>query len=494
MKRMKKFASLLLAVGMVLAMAVSSLAAETDGKITITNPTAGVNYDVYMMFELESFNGNAYSYKIPDAWKPFVDTGYGKDIFTYDDKGYVTLKDGVTIGSDSPEAAELAKEAVAFAKANSIPVVATLSSSEPSKEGLTLGYYVVDSTLGTLCSLTTTAKEVNITEKNEEPTNEKEVEEDSNPNVYGPVDDADIGQVVNFKSTVTLTKGSENVVFHDKMTSGLTPDLTNIKVYTDADMTQELGSGNYAVDSAPSDKDTFDITFTQDYLNTLTEKVTVYVKYSATVNSGAVIGGEGNDNTSHLSYGDDTDTESKTTPPSKTKTYTWSFDIFKFYKNAANEEVRLAGAKFVLLNKDKNKVATIVNGKLTGWSETLPANPENAEENEWPEYTVLTTNDAANLVIEGLDADTYYLREVAAPAGYNKVDDTEVKIEPKTTTTGTAKTMTLDPVTARVENKSGALLPSTGGMGTTIFYVVGSVLLVGAAVLLITKKRMGNTN
>ena len=108
----------------------------------------------------------------------------------------------------------------------------------------------------------------------------------------------------------------------------------------------------------------------------------------------------------------------------------------------------------------------------------------------WPANTELTTDANGKIEIKGLDADTYYLRETQAPAGYNKLaNDVEVKIEPTESTDG--KTLTLAAVTSKINNNAGTELPSTGGIGTTIFYVLGSVLVIGAAVLLVTKKRMG---
>ena len=323
-----------------------------------------------------------------------------------------------------------------------------------------------------------------IHEKNQEPTNEKTVEEDSN-NQYGSVNDADIGQTVNFKSTITLPKGSENVVFHDTMSKGLTLDASSIKVYTDADMTTELGTDNYAVVTTDlTDDCTFEVSFEKTYLDGLTaDSTTVYVKYAATVNENAVVGGEGNPNTSNVEYGEKGKTT--TTPDSTTRTYTWSFDVLK-YANGDESKV-LEGAQFVLLNNNKTKVATIVDGKLTGWVDVPAAGSDGTI--TWPANTTLTTNAQGQIDIAGLDADTYYLRETVAPAGYNKLaEDVEVTITPTKGDDG--KTLTLTPVTAKVENKSGSELPETGGMGTTIFYVLGSILVLGAAVLLITKKRM----
>ena len=152
-----------------------------------------------------------------------------------------------------------------------------------------------------------------------------------------------------------------------------------------------------------------------------------------------------------------------------------------------DESKTLKDAQFVLLNNDKSKVATVVNGKLTGWVDVPVTGADGAI--TWPENTVLTTGANGKLEVAGLDGDTYYLREVKAPAGYNVLaEDVEVKIAPTVSDDG--KALTLAPVTVKVENKSGAELPPTGGIGTTVFYVLGGLLVVCAGVLLITKRRM----
>ena len=484
MKHMKKLASLLLALVMVFAMGTTAFAAQegelTGGSITIDNAVSGQTYSIYQILYLESYDATsgAYAYKANSAWESWLETQ--TSYVSIDAQGYVTWVDGAS-------AADFAKAALAHAKENNISSDAegiTATTSEVKFENLKLGYYLVDSTLGTLCSLDTTNPSVTIKEKNAEVTNVKEVEEDSTDS-YGSVNDADIGQTVNFKSTITLPKGSENVVFHDEMSQGLSLNANSIKVYTDANMTTELTAGNYTVTTTGlSDGCTFEVSFDKTYLDGLTaDTTTVYVKYSATVNDQAVVGNTGNPNKSKVSYGETGHT--KTTPDSTTTTYTWSFDVLK-YANGDKNKV-LKDAQFVLLSKDKTKVATIVNGKLTGWA-TVPAADDDGNIS-WPANSTLTTDTNGKITIAGLDADTYYLRETAAPAGYNKLaNDVEVKIEPTTENDG--KSMTLTTVTAEVENKSGTELPSTGGMGTTIFYVAGSILLIGAAILLVTKKRM----
>ncbi len=252
-------------------------------------------------------------------------------------------------------------EAIAFKPADSKTVVF---------DNLDLGYYLVDSTLGTLCALTTTAKEIIIQEKNAEPTNVKTVEEDSTSN-YGSTNDADIGQTVNFKSTITAQAGAENYVFHDKMSAGLTYGTVTGVTLNGA----TVDASNYTVVTGNDIKDgcTFEVKFTQTFCNTLKANDEIVISYTATVNEKAVIGSTGNPNESKIEYGESGKTT--TTPPSETTTYTWSFDVLKYGNN--DESKVLKDAQFVLLNNGKTKVATIVNGKLTGWVDVLP--PEKTE-------------------------------------------------------------------------------------------------------------------
>ncbi len=269
-------------------------------------------------------------------------------------------------------------------------------------------------------------------------------------------------------------------MFHDKMSTGLTfGGVTAVTLNGET-----VDPASYEVKTAELGDDcTFHVVFTQAFCDTLKANDKIEIAYTATVNENAVVGNGGNQNESKVSYGDEN--KNTFTPPSTTQTYTWSFDVLK-YGNGDKTKV-LQGAQFVLLNSDKSKVATIVDGKFASWVDVPTA--EEGQEITWPENTVLTTDDAGKINIAGLDADTYYLRETKAPAGYNQLaEDVTVKITPTASEDG--KTLTLAPVTAEVNNQSGTELPSTGGMGTTIFYMVGSILLVGAAVLLITKKRM----
>ena len=475
---MKKIISVLLALVMTLALSVSALAAGETGTITIDNAVTGQTYTIYQILYLESYNAdsNAYAYKATEAWKSFVEGTDVKDIYMHtDEQGYVTWKEGADVAAF----AKLAQAYAADAK-NKVTATKTQEATSPTVTftGLNLGYYLLDSSLGTLCSLDTTNPTVTIKEKNAEPTNVKTVQEDSTGN-YGDKNDADIGQTVNFQSTITAQAGAENYVFHDKMSAGLTfGSVTGVTLNGNA-----VNASNYTVKTTGmTDGCTFEVVFTQTFCDTLKANDKIVISYTATVNDKAVIGSAGNPNESKISYGEK---GQFSTVPSETKTYTWNLNVLKY--GDGNEAKVLANAEFVLLNSAKNKVATVVNGKITGWV-AVPAADENGTIT-WPANTVLTTGEDGTIAIAGLDSDTYYLREVKAPAGYNILaSDVEVVITATKSADGT--TLTYTPVTAKINNQSGTELPSTGGMGTTIFYVLGGVLMAGAFVLLVVRKRM----
>ena len=478
MKTIKRISCLLLALALIFALSVTAFAEGETGSITINDAVVGQTYTIYQILDLESYNAsaNAYAYKATTAWNTFINSDAIKGTYVeVDAQGYVTWKDGA-------DAAAFAKAAQKYAKDNSIANQGsvTATTTTVSFTGLDLGYYLVDSTLGTLCSLDTTNPDVVMAEKNEVPTNVKTVEEDSTGK-YGEKNDADIGQTVNFKSTITAQAGAENYVFHDTMSTGLTyGSVTGITLNGAA-----VDASNYTVTAPAADGDTFDVTFTQAFCDTLKANDKIVISYTATLNENAVIAGDGNPNTSKLSYGDkgdETHSPSGTTPPSTTTTYTWDVDVFKYTMNGKNETA-LAGAKFTLSkNTDgSNPIALVSAGNnvyrvaKTGGTGTV---------------TEITTDATGKFTIQGLDADTYYLTETAAPAGYNKLaGPVTIVIGENGVVNGTTEApQGVDEV--KVLNQSGTELPSTGGMGTTIFYVLGSVLLVGAAVLLITKKRM----
>ena len=467
---MKRALTILLALVLMMAMAVPAMAAG-EGSITIDNAVVGKTYTIYRIFDLNSHNSDysAINYTVNAKWADFFKTGAkGLDYVNIDEMGYVTWK-----GSES-DAPAFAEAAIAFAKANSIvnDGSTTATSSKVEFTGLELGYYLVQSDLGALCSLDTTTPSVTIREKNAKPTTEKEVEEDSDSR-FGGHNDADIGQTVNFKTTINVIDGDpRNYVLHDEMSDGLTFDGSSVKVTKNG---EEIKAG-YELVIEPTDDCTFEVKFDNGLLK---PNDVVVVTYSATVNANAVVGGTGNANETHLTYGDDSHTES-----SITRTYTWSLDVWKYTMNG-EKETGLGGAEFVLYREADNTriYAMAENGKITGWTENKN------------EATVFVSAADGMIEIRGLDADTYYLEETKEPAGYNRLKDTiEVKITATVDQDGNG-TATVSygensTGTVMVLNQTGAELPSTGGVGTTVFYVVGGLLVAVAVVLLVTKKKM----
>ena len=473
--------ALVMAIAMIPATFAHADPTTETGSITINDAVVGQTYTVYQILDLESYNAssNAYSYKATTAWSTFINSDSIKKTYVeVDAQGYVTWKDGA-------DAAAFAKAAQKYAKENSIENQGsvTATTTTVSFTGLDLGYYLVDTTLGTLCSLDTTNPDVVMEEKNEAPTNVKTVEEDSveedsveegsSVETYGVKNDANIGQTVNFRSTITAQAGAENYVLHDTMSSGLTyTGVTGITLNGIA-----VDASNYTVTAPATDGHTFDITFTQKFCDTLKANDQIVISYTATLNENAVIAGDGNPNTSKLSYGD-----GSVTPDSQTTTYTWDVDVFKYTKNG-EAEAALAGATFTLSmsNTGANPIALISEDNNVY---------RVAKTGETGTVTAITTDATGKFTIKGLDADTYYLTETAAPAGYNKLAG------PVTIAIGedgvvNATDDNPNGVTeVKVLNQSGTELPSTGGMGTTVFYVVGGILVVGAVVLLVARKRM----
>lgn len=567
MKTMKKILALVLALTLCLGLCVTALAESNESQpttsytITIENAIAGQTYTAYKIFDaidgtpdgaaekkvsytidstsewfnvVKLYKVEGYHSELKDLGENKIDTGYvvltkinNSDLWS------VTSSKNVT--SESETAAAAFAEYLAKNAEGKTGVQVIAKPQEGAAEGSNAGtatinvtgegYYFVNTSLGALTSLNTlTGNTVKIKEKNTEPTVDKEVQEDSkvndDGNGWGDKNTADIGQVVNFKSTITVAKGAaKSIVLHDTMSTGLKfinvtdgndeAKANNLKVTVNGTVVNS-GEDTWQLIYPATDDDeltstpacTFDVKFADAFIEKILKEglsdavnsVEIIVEYSATVTAEAVIGNEGNKNETHLSYGDESKVTSTT---DTTTTYVYEFNIFK-YTGVNESEVALPGADFVLskVEGEKTLYAQVVEGKLVGWSE-----------NKDGENVKLTSNDNGYISIKGLDAGTYSLEETKAPDGYNMLEKpiTVVISQPDennvnggvvtqdgvaTSTMGENDSAVVNVV--KVENKSGTLLPSTGGIGTTIFYVVGGILMLGAVILLITKKKMGS--
>ena len=484
----------LLAVAMVCAMAIPAWAdggathnsSSKDGKITINNAVNGQTYKIYRILDLQyNETANSFRYVKNTKWGTFVDiqTAY----LTVDSTTGVVTWTNTDTADNGTAIKELAKVAGKYVKDNT-PSLADDGSKVAASgtvifDNLPLGWYLVvsDLTNDAICSIDTTAKEVTIKEKNGVPTVTKEVEYASGS--WGQGNDGNVGDTVNFQTTIYVTDGNPtNYVLHDKMSNGLTFKTGSIVV---------TKNGNPFTDytkETPTDGCTFEIKFKEGFLQPNDK---VVVTYSATINSNAVVGTTGNENETWLKYGDHGESTH-----GKTKTYTWSFNIFKFFTDGTTKK-HLDGVEFVLYRENNTtnttEYAKFDSNKLTGWTETEG------------DATKLKTNATSNVAVEGLDEGTYFLKEITTPNGFNgltsdvevkitsscnKLDDATYTVEYKMVG---AESFTInDKKVVPIENNRGTTLPGTGGIGTTIFYVVGGGLMAAAAILLITKKRMEN--
>ncbi len=602
MKKAKKLVSLLLAVVMLLSLTVSVGAAgafadpegsETGGKITITNATKGEKYDLYQIMFLENFeaptgtstdkNGNPiggkYSYSMNSQWQGFLNytvPGTSQKVsdkyLSISDTGVITWKE--TAGNTDKAYQEFAQLALKYAKdpTSGVKPVGSVVGTDTGSivfADLPLGYYLIDTTLGSLCTLDTTNKVINVSDKNKVPSNKKEVFEDGNESwrethiiedeagnkqtIIGNNDD-DIGATIKFRSTISVNKGIDKLIFHDIMSDGLTLDTTSIKVsiatesgsYTEYQAIENNGAGGQIVNfvikcgdqitEAKCDDHTekcdIHIEFKDGIFNRINASTAIAnqyhirVEYKATLNENAVIGNDGNPNTSYVSYGNN----GNYTVDSTTLTKTWGFDVLKYELGTNDAKNPLAGAKFSLHVPAAQAVSetgatTIPLGptiKLVKVSEAenigadgykcavyrVAKRKYNADGSlmvqdggyvydETEGITLLenVTTDASGIFrIIGLDSSAYLLNEDDSPAGYKKLANPVQVIINYDNQTATYTLLQGSDPTDRIEikNGTGVELPSTGGIGTTIFYVVGSILLVGATILLIVKKRMND--
>ena len=516
MKTMNKALALILALAIVMSLGITAFAA-TGNSITIKNAPVGATYKLYRALDIESIDGNKVSYIVNAEWSDTIKKAFKADsdiakYLTVADDYYVTQV--TTTASGEAWAKGFADAFAKFIAANnvsankSVPVTGTTGALVDLKiDNLPLGYYYIDTETGALCIVKNNNENVTVAEKNPGPTVEKTVKEGES---YGEKSDASIGDTVTYQTKITVKNGAKDYKLVDTMKTGLTFD--GISKVTVTYKAQDKGkaktltaSTDYTITATPSngftivfDNKTFSDEGDGDTVKLVAGDV-IYVDYTATLNADAFTQDTGAINEVKMNYGD----SSKFTSGSdETHTYTAPLNIVK-YETIEGKKVALAGAKFELHKGTKS-------GTKVGFA----AASDSGEYTVGGDVTEIVSPASGKMLLKGLDAGTYYLVETAAPKGYNKITD-DIKIVIARTADSSANkdsfTVTVNGVLAgstdlyatkdaltadsvasavAVENKSGNKLPETGGMGTTIFYTVGAVMMAGALVLLITKKKM----
>ena len=484
-KTFKKLMAALLAVALLCAMAVPAFAAEgASGSITIDKAINGETYTAYKIFDVvsskqETDGKKTYVYTVAEGWAGFFEQSNVKDYVTVDKNGQPAWVEGKKSDTDLQAFAKLALDYAS--KTSTITgKTATAVDNQAVISDLTAGYYVVSTTAGSLCILNTNGSDLKIDEKNEAPTIDKKIDGDKTTN------DAAIGDTVNYTVTIHAKKGATGYVLTDTMTKGLTFNRDSLTVKAGTIALTENTDYTVVVDSTAADKSTsFKVTFKDTYLNTIDGDTDIVVSYTATVNKDAVIGstGTGNTNTAQLKYGKSSTVESTTT------TYSYKFDLVK----TDNSKKLLTGAKFKLYDSQTGTAPV----KLI--KDTTTGNYRVAETSETGAVDEIEINSYNAVTISGLNKKTYYLEETKAPEGYNKLTERqpvelgkEGFVADATISNSGSEGAAWTSGGMQVINNAGATLPSTGGMGTTLFYVIGGGLMVAAVVLLVTKKRMEN--
>ena len=460
MKMMKKIFALLIAMVMVLGMSTMVFAAGT-GSITITPPddvdtTQTITYNIYKVFDADG-NGSAISYKLVSG-KTTAPAG-----FTVDTAGNVTYSGTSTTGGLTE--ADIAAIAAYVASDSPVATVTSTGGADAVAAGLANGYYYITTTTGTVVTIDSTNPNATVGDKNIIPGVDKKITGASSYDTDGKKALAQVGTQVEFTATITVGKGQIGYEFNDTMTSGLTYVADSLTV------TGVPAAGYTATASGQSIKVGFD----DDEIAKLAQGAKIVLTYKATITENA-LNDDPEKNTATISYGNN---GQYTSEPSVTEVYNAQFTVTK--QDGNNQP--LAGAGFVIKNSEGKyyKLTTTTTGEgdaavttnAVSWVDSI---------DEATEYT--SNEQGAVPAFTGLANGTYTLVEKTVPAGYNKAADQNFTVaEHDYTATNLEQT-------AQVINTAGSVLPSTGGIGTTIFYIIGAILVIGAGVVLVTRRRM----
>lgn len=507
MKRVKRVLALLAAFALVLAMAVPALA--DDEKYTLTINNANGTYEAYQIFR-----GDLYVNEAGKKVLSNIQWGSGVNATKMGSENAATVAENL---KTSTLAESFAENLVSNSNLSSVKANATAQDGTAVFKDLSAGYYLVkNSSIDTGKTYTDFILEVvgNTTanHKGDVPDVEKKVEEKNDSTgaatTWGATADYDVGDEINFELTGTLPESygryaNYKYVFHDTMTN-MTYKDGSVKVYYVKDGRTnrvEISSGFASTWDDGAKKLTVTFNDLKTAVSGLAHGDKIVVTYTATLDASAVVGGNGNPNKVKLEYSNNPNGEGTGETPEKTVVvFTYKTIINKVTKGTDGKNVPLAGAEFTLskfIASESGSDTVTVNG--TEYHGTW---------NNGVTVTPTKTGDVANVfTFSGLDTGIYRLTETKTPAGYNTIDP--VYFEIVATNDGTkvismegkavngseisfTANTTSGSLSADVINNAGTTLPSTGGMGTTVFYVVGGGLMAVAVVLLVTKKRMEN--
>lgn len=531
MKRMKKILSVLLSVVMVMAMGITAFAEGDSASATTSNSTYSVTIDnatgTYKIYQV--FAGDLST--DPTGKKTLSNVTWGKDVTAFE---YIikdadpTTQTAEQKGTDAKKIAEylatkkngsavakdFATKAITNVKPGSYSGIAQADKNEIATfTNLAAGYYVVENiSVGTSESYTEyilqVVGDVTVNNKAEVPTSQKKVKDindstDAKASDWQDSADYDIGDDVPFQLKGTIADNydaytSYYYAFHDEESDGLTfKEITSVYVMNGTDKV-DLKNTQYTLkvhttEGAITDKCSFELIFNDlktlekdDGSALINKKSQIFVEYTSTLNEEAVLGSAGNPNTMHLEFSNNPNGQEKgTTPDDTVIVFTYKVVINKVDK----DNKPLAGADFKLEKQAKDGTWTEVNETRKSVSDA--------------------TNGTKKCVFTftGLDDGVYKLTETTTPTGFNTIDPIIFTVTAKhdifndnptlTLLTGTKNTgeitftpeVTVGSLTSNVVNKEGSILPSTGGIGTTIFYVVGAVLMIGAGVILVSRRR-----
>ncbi len=455
---MKKLISLVLALAMVLM-----VGAALAGTIDVTNVLDGETYTAYKILNYkdngETGEDRAVSYYLTAAEHTAIGSVLEAAGFHFTESA-----DGAQYfvnNADSFDAAAAAEYLAAHVAdlGNALgKATATGASGSATFENLATGYYFVTSSAGSLCALHEDTDIATVVEKNTIPTVDKKEKTTGDDFVNGPVD-ANIGDTVHYQIVITDGTGTNTAItLTDTMSDGLDYTADSLKINGTA-VADDADTDNWTVTVSGR---TITIVFSDAYVASVDTNGTITVTYDATINENAVVdSATGNENKAEINYSQQSDDD---------KVYVETYD-FVVYKTDGTSF--LDGAEFKLYDAATDGNQILLSSDSTGYYVDADGSAD----------TTIDINAATGCNVRGLAPGTYYLEEVVVPDGYNKLAAREAV----TITTGATAA-----VEVTVMNNAGTELPSTGGIGTTIFYVVGGILLIGAAIVLVARRKASN--